>query len=65
MTLHQQMSEAMDLLDALVDDNLETVTKQRVVIWKKVVRDMLRHYANQGIPAVAPNPDGLPPYRGG
>lgn len=69
MTLHRQMTEALDLLDALVDDNLSTVTKERVMIWKKVARDILR--ANEPATCMS-NPDivpatltGLPPYRGG
>lgn len=66
MSLHQQMTEALDLLDALVDDNLDTVTKSRVMTWKRVARDILRRYENQnGLPAVPTTLDGLPPYRGG
>lgn len=33
--------EALDLLDQLVDGNLDTVTKSRVTIWKKTVRERI------------------------
>lgn len=37
----KQLTEALDLLDNLVDENLDTVTKQRVTIWKKMMRTMV------------------------
>lgn len=32
---------ALDLLDELVDGNVDTVTKSRVVTWKKMMRDRI------------------------
>jgi hypothetical protein len=32
---------ALDLLDSLVDGNVDTVTKQRVTIWKQMMRDRI------------------------
>lgn len=37
----QQLLDALDLLDELVDGNMETVTKARVDIWKRMMRNMV------------------------
>jgi len=39
--LASQLIEALDLLDRLVDDTLDTVCKQRVMAWKAMVRRTL------------------------
>lgn len=37
----QEFLEALDLLDSLVDGNVDTVTKERVVTWKRMMRDRI------------------------
>lgn len=34
----EKLLSALDLLDSLVDGNIDTVTKSRVVAWKKMMR---------------------------
>lgn len=37
----EEFLEALDLLDELVDGNVNTVTKSRVVTWKQMMRDRI------------------------
>lgn len=37
----EEFLSALDLLDSLVDGNMETVTKSRVVLWKQTVRERI------------------------
>lgn len=37
----EEFLSALDVLDSLVDANLQTVTKERVTIWKRMVRERI------------------------